>query len=161
MNSLYQINQDLLDIFQQVDDQDGELTPEQETALEIKEGELQQKAVAYREVIGASETFITRIDDEIKRLQALKKQKQGLISRLKDNLLNAVKVFGEFEVGTVTFGTRKSSSVEVEDVNALPNELKKTKVTESADKAAIKRLLKEGAVVPGCQIIESVNLKIK
>ncbi len=161
MNSLYQINQDLLEIFHQVDDQEGELTPEQETALEIKEGELQQKAVAYREVIGASETFITRIDDEIKRLQALKKQKQGLISRLKDNLLNAVKVFGEFEVGTVTFGTRKSSSVEVEDVNALPSELKKTKVTESADKAAIKKLLKEGKEVPGCQIIESVNLKIK
>lgn len=161
MNSLYQINQDLLNLFQQVDDQDGELTPEQEELLIIKEGELQQKAVAYREVIGSNESFISRIDDEIKRLQALKKQKQGLISRLKDNLLNAVKVFGEFEVGTVTFGTRKSSSVEVEDVNALPNELKKTKVTESADKAAIKKLLKEGVVVPGCQIIESVNLKIK
>ncbi len=57
MNSLYQINQDLLEIFQQVDDQEGELTPEQETALEIKEGELQQKAVAYREVIGASESL--------------------------------------------------------------------------------------------------------
>ena len=161
MNSLYQINQDLLNLFQQVDDQEGELTTEQEELLIIKEGELQQKAVAYREVIGASETFITRIDDEIKRLQALKKHKQSLVSRLKDNLLNAVKLLGEFEVGTVTFGTRKSSSVEVEDVNALPNELKKTKVTESADKAAIKRLLKEGAVVPGCQIIESVNLKIK
>ncbi len=161
MNSLYQINQDLLDLFQQVDDQEGELTTEQEELLIIKEGELQQKAVAYREVIGASETFITRIDEEIKRLQALKKQKQGLINRLKDNLLNAVKVFGEFEVGTVTFGTRKSSSVEVEDVNALPNELKKTKITESADKAAIKKLLKEGVVVPGCKIIESVNLKIK
>ena len=40
MNSLYQINQDLLEIFQQVSEQDGELTPEQETALEIKEGEL-------------------------------------------------------------------------------------------------------------------------
>ncbi len=102
MNSLYKINQDLLEIFQQVDDQEGELTPEQETALEIKEGELQQKAVAYREVIGASESFISRIDDEIKRLQAIKKQKQSLVSRLKDNLLNAVKLFGEFEVGTVT-----------------------------------------------------------
>jgi len=161
MNSLYQINQDLLDLFQQVDDQDGELTTEQEELLIIKEGELQQKAVAYREVIGASETFITRIDDEIKRLQALKKQKQSLVSRLKDNLLNAVKLFGKFEVGTVTFGTRKSSSVIVEDVNALPGDYKKVKVTETADKTAIKKALKAGEQIEGCSIQESINLKIK
>ena len=161
MNSLYQINQDLLEIFQQVDEQEGELTPEQETALEIKEGELQQKAVAYREVIGNNEQFIQRIDDEIKRLQALKKQKQGLVQRLKDNLLNAVNLFGEFTVGTVTFGTRKSSSVIVEDVNALPGEYKKVKVTETADKTAIKKALKAGEQIEGCSIQESINLKIK
>ena len=161
MNSLYQINQDLLEIFQQVDDQEGELTPEQETTLEIKEGELQQKAVAYREVIGASESFINRIDSEIKRLQAIKKQKQSLVSRLKDNLLNAVKLFGEFEVGTVTFGTRKSSSVIVEDVNTLPGDYKKVKVTETADKTAIKKALKAGEQIEGCSIEESINLKIK
>ena len=161
MNSLYQINQDLLEIFQQVDDQEGMITPEQETALEIKEGELQQKAVAYREVIGTNEAFIARIDDEIKRLQALKKQKQGLVQRLKDNLLNAVNLFGEFTVGTVTFGTRKSSSVIVEDVNALPGEYKKVKVTETADKTAIKKALKAGEQIEGCSIQESINLKIK
>jgi hypothetical protein len=161
MNSLYQINQDLLDLFQQVDDQEGEITEEQQELLVIKEGELQQKAVAYREVIGTNEAFITRIDEEIKRLQALKKQKQGLVQRLKDNLLNAVNLFGEFTVGTITFGTRKSSSVEVEDVNNLPSEFKKVKVTESADKTAIKKALKSGEDVPGCQLIESVNLKIK
>ena len=43
MNSLYQINQDLLNLFQQVDDQEGELTTEQEELLIIKEGELQQR----------------------------------------------------------------------------------------------------------------------
>ena len=43
MNSLYQINQDLLDLFQQVDDQDGELTTEQEELLIIKEGDFNRK----------------------------------------------------------------------------------------------------------------------
>ena len=83
------------------------------------------------------------------------------MSRLKDNLLNAVKLFGKFEVGTVTFGTRKSSSVIVEDVNALPGDYKKVKVTETADKTAIKKALKAGEQIEGCSIQESINLKIK
>ena len=39
-------------------------------------------------------------------------------------------------------------------------EYKKVKVTEQADKAAIKKALQNGEVIEGCEIIESSNLKI-
>jgi len=160
-NSLFKISQDLLELFDKVEEQDGELTDEQAEFLEIKEGELQQKASNYMEVINQQDSFVSRIDDEIKRLQAIKKQRNGIVTRLKNNLLNAVHLFGEFEVGTHTFGLRKSTAVEVDDVNGLAKEYKTIKVTEQADKKAIKEAIKGGEVIDGCRIVTNQNLKIK
>jgi hypothetical protein len=69
-------------------------------------------------------------------------------------------MFGDFESGLTKFGTRKSSTVEVENVNALPKEYKVIKVTEQADKAELKRAIKSGEVIPGVEIVEKLNLKI-
>lgn len=160
-NSLYKINSDLLELFNQVEEMEGEITPEIEEALTIKEGELQQKAVAYREVIEQKKSFLNRIKEEKARLQAIEKSTKSTIERLENNLLQAVQTFGDFEVGTVTFGTRKSTSVEVEDVNQLPDAFKKVKVTESADKVAIKKAIQSGVEVKGCKLVENKNLKIK
>ena len=158
--SLYHIEAEYLTILNQVDELDGELTPELEEQLIINERELQSKSIAYLEFVSSRETLNKRIDEEIKRLQALKKSNANLISRLKNSLLNAVKLYGNFEVGLTTFGTRKSSSVQVEDVNSLPKEYKVVKVTEQADKKAIKEALKNGESIQGCEIVENLNLKI-
>jgi hypothetical protein len=158
--SLYHIETEYLDIINQVEELDGELTPELEQQLSINEKELQGKSIAYLEFIGSKETLNTRINEEIKRLQALKKSNDNLIKNLKNRLLDAVKLFGSFEVGLTSFGTRKSSSVQVDEVNSLPKEYKVVKVTEQADKKAIKDALKRGEEIEGCEIVESLNLKI-
>ena len=158
--SLYHIEKEYTEIISQVEALGGELTPELEEALTINENELQSKSIAYLEVIGTKEALNTRIDEEIKRLQALKKSNGNLVSRLKNNLLAAVKLYGSFEVGLTKFGTRKSKSVQVEDVNSLPKELKVVKVTEQADKKAIKKAIEAGEAVKGCEIVENINLKI-
>jgi hypothetical protein len=101
-----------------------------------------------------------QIDEEIKRLQALKKHHNNITKNLKDRLLNAVNLFGPFEVGFTKFSTRKSESVIVEDVNSLPKDFKVIKVTEQADKKAIKESLKAGNKIEGCSIQENKNLKI-
>ena len=49
-----------------------------------------------------------QIDNEIKRLQALKKRNNSLVDNLKNRLVGAIQMFGEFTVGTNTFGLRKS-----------------------------------------------------
>jgi len=158
--SLYHIETEYLTIINQVEELDGELTPELEAQLSINEKELQGKSIAYLEFIGSKETLNTRIDDEIKRLQAIKKSNNNLIKNLKNRLLDAVKLFGDFEVGLTRFGTRKSSTTVVQDVNTLPKEYKVRKLTERADKKSIKEALQRGEKIEGCEIVENLNLKI-
>ncbi len=83
-----------------IEEAEGEITPEIEEQLAINEKDLQQKSISYLEVIKQKERFITDIDAEIKRLQALKKQNSKLVSFLKDRLLNSVNLFGDIKVGT-------------------------------------------------------------
>ena len=160
--TLYQINNEYYELINQVENAEGELTPELENALTINKAELEVKSIAYTEIIKQRESLNTRIDDEIKRLQALKKQNDNLVQRLKNNLLNAVNLFGNFEAGFLKFSTRKSVSVELDiDVNDLQKEYKTIKVTEQPDKMKIKKALEQGEEVKGCYLVTKQNLQIK
>jgi hypothetical protein len=103
------------------------------------------------------------IDAEIKRLQAAKKQREKASDYLKDRIKHAMDLFQIEEIKTplVKINFRKSETVEVDDVNALPSLYKVVKVTEQADKAAIKAALKDGVDVAGCSIATHRNLQIK
>lgn len=46
---LYEITQEALQIYNDVDELDGELTEEMQEALKINEGQLQSKGIAYLE----------------------------------------------------------------------------------------------------------------
>ena len=160
--SLYVIKEEYLDLISQIEQSEGELTPELENALTINKAELEVKSIAYVEFIKQRESFNARIDEEIKRLQAIKKANDNLVLRLKNNLLNAVNMFGNFEAGFLKLSTRKSKSVEVNiDTNDLPKEFKSIKVTEAPDKTAIKKAIESGQEIEGCRIVENINLAIK
>lgn len=158
--SIFNITNDYHSLMNEIENADGEITPELNEQLQITEKELKIKSIAYLSVIKNSEAFVMQVDEEIKRLQNLKKRNTNLIDKLKENLLFAVKTFGSFEVGFTKFGTRKSSSVEVLDTNELPSEFKVVKVTEQPDKAKIKKALESGVEIIGCSIKENLNLKI-
>ena len=158
--SLYQITEQQRYTLSEIESMEGELTPELEAQLEITAMQLNGKSMAYLEIIAQKDSFTLLIDNEIKRLQALKKQNNNLVGRLKENLLNAVKTFGAFEVGTHKFGTRVSHSIKVEDVNSLPKEYKVITVTETADKIELKKALGDGAEIKGVTLVEHLNLKI-
>ena len=160
--SLYVIKEEYLDLISQIESAEGELTTELESALTINKAELEVKSIAYVEFIKQRESFNARIDEEIKRLQAIKKANDNLVLRLKNNLLNAVNMFGNFEAGFLKLSTRKSKSVEVTiDTNDLPKEFKSIKVTEAPDKTAIKKAIESGQEIEGCRIVENINLAIK
>lgn len=160
--SLYKINAEYMELFGRIEMAEGVLTPELEEELIIKKSELEVKSIAYVEVIKQRESFNDRIDEEIKRLQAMKKSNDTLVSRLKSNLLQAVSIFGNYEAGFVKIGTRKSKQVIIDyDVNDLPKQYKTVKVTETADKVAIKKAIESGQTVYGCRLVENVNLTIK
>ena len=159
--TLYNIKENYASLMTDIEEAEGVLTDEQIEALTINKTELQTKSVAYLEVIRKSEAFNLTVDDEIKRLQAIKKRNNTLIDTLKSNLLSAVNLFGEFQVGTLTFGKRKSESVTVDDVNSLPKEYKTIKVTEQANKAELKASIKDGKEIKGVHVQTNYSLKIK
>jgi hypothetical protein len=161
--SLYNIIEEQRFTLAEIENMAGELTPEIEEQLIINAHQLESKSIAYLEVIKDREAYINNAKEEIKRLQAIVKVNDNLVNRLKDNLLTAVKTFGDFEVGFVKFGTRKSTSVEVDSemINQLPKEYKTIKVTESPNKAEIKKALQDGVEINGCYLLEKENLSIK
>ena len=158
---MYNVIGEALVIFEELEETGGELTPEIEEQLTITEADLQNKGIAYLEVIKDRTSHVNRIDEEIKRLQAMKKADKNLIDRLNYGLLEAQKTFGDFDLGLTTITTRKSESIEVEDVNQLPKEYKVIKVTEQADKKALKEAIKNGAEIEGVKLVTNNNLRIK
>lgn len=63
--------------------------------------------------------------------------------------------------GLRKIGYRRSESVYVESVDAIPQEFLRTKTTTEPDKSAIKAWLKTGNEVPGARLVESQNIHIK
>ena len=159
-NTLFNINEEHRFLMQDIESMEGEITAEIESRLIINAGQLQSKGIAYLAVIRNNEQFVNSINDEIKRLQALKKRATTSNDYLKDSLLNAVKLHGDFEVEFTKFGTRKSESIEVENVNGLPAEFKTVKIVEAADKIALKAAIKGGQIIEGVTLKENLNLKI-
>jgi hypothetical protein len=161
--TIYQIEQNYNQLAEQLIDNDGELTSELSEQLAITEEQLQNKSVAYSFVIKEMDADIDTIDAEIKRLQAAKKQREKATEYLKERIKHAMELFQIEEIKTplVKINFRKSESVEVDDVNALPAAFKVVKVTEQADKVAIKAALKDGVDIIGCSIATHRNLQIK
>jgi hypothetical protein len=161
--SLYNIEQEYLEIANQLED--GELSPELEQALAINERELQGKAISYAYVIKESEDTVSVIDAEIKRLQGLKKTEQNKAKRLKETISNAMELYGITEIKTETLklNFRRSEGVVCTDSTISIAEEFATIVPESIkpNLIAIKAAIKEGIEVTGFEIEERYSLQIK
>jgi hypothetical protein len=141
----------------------GEITPELELALQINKDNFHSKSENYAYITKQFDGEMDIIDNEIKRLQQAKKSREKTIQRLKDTIELAMLTFDidKIETPLIKISFRNSESVEVTDVNDLPNEFKVIKLTESADKLKIKDALKSGVFISGCSIKSNRNLQIK
>jgi hypothetical protein len=159
--SLYNIEQEYLEIANQLED--GELSPELETALAINERELQGKAIAYAYVIKEAEDTVSIIDAEIKRLQGLKKTEQNKAQRLKDTIQNAMELYGITEIKTETLKLNFRRSEGVVGSNEWLTDDLVTIVPEQRkpNLVAIKAAIKEGIEIEGYSIEERYSLQIK
>jgi len=160
MKTLYEIEGDYLALISQIEHADGDITPEMSEALTLTEKNLKQKSEHYLEYIGSRDKLCERIDEEIKRLQAVKKRELNITNHLKDKLVSAVILFGDINLGLKTITTRPSQSVDV-DMDKLSKDFKVTKVTFQADKTKIKNALKNGKEVKGAKLIDKLNFRLK
>jgi len=143
--------------------EEGELTPELETALAINQNELQEKAINYGYAIKSLDDDVTTITEEIRRLTAIKTAKTNASERMREAVSQAMQFYGIEKVTspTLNLSFRKSEVVEVDLVEALSNDFKITKTTVTADKIAIKQAIKQGENITGARIVEKLNLQIK
>jgi uncharacterized protein YktB (UPF0637 family) len=161
MKSLFNITAEALQLASALEE--GEITAELETSLVINQEELQQKAINYAYVIKTVEYDISAIDEELKRLQAVKKAKNNVIDRMKESVVNAMGIYHMEKISspTMNLSLRRSESVEVDLTEALPDDFKITKTTVTPDKVAIKQAIKQGENITGATLKVNYSLQIK
>ena len=67
----------------------------------------------------------------------------------------------KFSTSKCAISFRKSTKLEVQDVNRIPKELMVETVSVLPDANAIKKLLKAGHEVDGCRLVENLNTQIR
>lgn len=148
-------------MFDSVND-DGEISAGTVEAFENLKIERAEKLDAIGAYLKNLTAEADAIGDEIKALQARKKVKENQIERLKnyvsDSLQNANE--SKFESSRVVFSFRKSESVNILNLEFIPTEFLKP-VEPEPDKTAIKKALKNGAIIWGAELVTKNNLQIK
>jgi hypothetical protein len=161
MANLYEITREALELASLLETE--EFTPELEQLLVINQEQLQVKAGNYAKVIANIQSDADAIDTEIKRLKSMKESKDRAITRLKDAVREAMLVSNIDKIESPLFklSLRRSESVEVDIVEALPSSFLNVKNVVTADKLAIKEAIKRGENIIGARLIENFNLQIK
>jgi hypothetical protein len=164
--SLYEISNNYENILFMLDslEDSPEMAESLAEALEITSVEFEAKATAYCQIIRQEEASLDAIDNEIKRLQGLKKSRENKIKLLKDRLASAMNIFGKdkADLGIFKLSFRKSEALQVSDnldYETIPGIYKK--ITVALDKLALKKAVKEGLEIEGVSIIENKNLQVK
>ena len=123
MANIYQIKQELLSIFDELEENGGELTPELKEQLNITQEEFRDKIESYSNAVKMLENDIIGIKAEKARLNDLQKSKEKTIERLKKIMIDAVELFGDttksgskyLDYGTGKVSIRNTQVVEVEE----------------------------------------------
>lgn len=120
MANLYEIEQELLDIYNELEENGGELTPELEEKLVLTRDNFKTKLNGYVNVINEITSRIDACKTEEKRISTLRKSREKSINRLKEIVQRCVVNFGNInksgnysiELDTCKLATRGSDSLE-------------------------------------------------
>ncbi len=120
MNSLYEINNTLLNLFSEIEQNEGEITEEQAKLLDITKDKLDEKLTDYKNAIQQWKNDIEAIKCESKRLSDRKNALTNRIDILKENMLFAVENFGRkgktnmyYELPDARIYTKTNRSIEI------------------------------------------------
>jgi seryl-tRNA synthetase len=159
----YEIQKCIEAMFDTVNEETGEVEPGTIVYLSALKEERNKKLDNIGAYIKNEESDVEAIKREIEKLKARQTVKENHIKRLKDYVGESMQAMNEekFESPRVAFSFRKSEPVVISDESAIPDEYKKTKIEVSPDKTAIKKAIKEGAIIPGASLETKFNLQIK
>lgn len=153
---------DTLDIFLESEGSDSD-KENYEIVMEYLKDELSTKSSSLIEYIRNLELESKAAKEEADRLQKLSKSKANKIDSLKKYLVNIMQNLEKRKIETSlgSYGLRKSSKVEVYDIQLLPKALLRVKEDIQPDKEKIAEYIKLNGEVLGAKIIENYSLQIK
>ena len=161
--SLYNIQQEYISLAEQIIDNDGLLSEEMEAALQINKDQLESKSQCYGFIVRQLEGECDMIDNEIKRLEAMKKSRGKTVDRLKESVSKAMQLYeiDKIETPTLKISFRKSESIEVEEESLIDEKFMTVKTTRTPNKTAIKEAIKNGEIVLGVTLKQNQNIQFK
>lgn len=156
--TLFEIDKAIADFEFEVDEDTGEiLNP---NALEELEMAREQKIENVGLYIKNLEAEATAVENQEKIFADRKKRIRKKIEGLKGFLGYALQ--GEkFKTDRVEMSFRKSESVHITDEYLIPDEYKLFTVVKKPDKGVIKKALKDGKEIMGCELVEKQNVQIR
>lgn len=160
--TLLQIDNELLELYQQIDEQSGLLSKEQEEHLEGLITSSKTKVYNYC-------AFLDHLDNEIdfvkKRIMLaqeyaakLAKKKQKMLDFTKFIMERSEKTKLEGDMGR-SLSLRKSKSVKIDiGIDHLPSQFVRITTSFEPDKKAIKEAIESGQSIEGCSLVENKSV---
>jgi len=150
--NIYEIQAELLELYELIEESGGEVTDEQYEAFLVTKENFDNKVKAYCHIIKEGEAKIAYANSEIKRIEAFARPYTNLNAKLSGIILEAIKQFGDkdpkkdiwrYEVDTFKLSTRSSVSTEILDAEEIDDKFKKItfKDISMSDKVKILDLL--------------------
>lgn len=157
MASLYQLNNAYAQLQQMIEDGQEGL----EDTLDSITDAVEEKLEAYAMVIKNIESDVEGIKSEEKRLAERRKVMENGVVRMKQAIAETLQNSGQDKVKTekFTFSWRKSSKVEVLNIDSLPQQY--VKVERTISRAELAKALKAGEQIEGAQLVENQSLSIR
>lgn len=125
--------------------------------LEMERDEKLENLILWVKDIRAEEEAIQNEEKALKARREANHRKGDSISQYIQNMLGGQK----FSTARCAVSYRKTTAVNILDVNLIPAEYRRVKVTEEPDKTAIKNAIKAGNTIPGASLEERQSMSIK
>uniref|UniRef100_A0AAU8MGC7 Resistance protein n=1 Tax=Geladintestivirus 1 TaxID=3233133 RepID=A0AAU8MGC7_9CAUD len=132
--NIFEIEENILNLLQQIDENYGEITPEIEEQLAVNEENFISKVKQYVNVIKQLKSDIDLIKCEKDRLKDLENSKNNTIARLTKIVAECIETFGDtnksgskfLDLGTSKITVKTTQAVEVDDtaIRGLTNSIK-------------------------------------
>lgn len=158
--NLYELSVDLMEL-KEINDIDE---TEKAQVMELIEDQIKNKSESIIAVVRGLELDINSVDEEIKRLSLLKKNKQNNLDNLKKYTKECMERIGSKRIQTKLgdISIRKTpASVNVLDEKAIPKEYISIKTTESINKKLLLQDLKNGMTIEGVEISQGTSISIR
>lgn len=158
--TLYQINDEILNVLSKNIDENGEITDaglDALTALEMAKSEkIESVALWIKDLTAENEAMKA----EIETFRARLKTNEGKIDTLKAWLTTATDGV-RFSTPRCQVSFRSSTAVEILDMDKIPEGFTRIKTEISPDKTKIKAVLQSGGMVEGARLKNSKNVIVK